>query len=482
MTIVTLNQVKNTPAISRYLYGQFAEHLGRCIYGGLWVEPDSTIPNHNGLRDDVIQALKALKIPVLRWPGGCFADTYHWQDGIGPASNRHTIINTNWGGVVENNHFGTHEFFELCRQLGCEAYINGNLGSGTVREMAEWVEYMTFDGISPMADLRRKNGQKDPWSVDFFGVGNESWGCGGMMRPEYYADLYRHYQTFIRQFNPKYPLKKIAVGPNIDDYHWTEVVMKQAGSLMDGLSLHHYALASAWEDKRPALAFPDHEWYSLIDSALKMEILIKHHSEIMDRYDPERKVALIVDEWGSWLDIEPGTNPGFLYQQNTLRDAMVAALTLHIFQQHTERVKMANIAQMVNVLQAMVLTEDDKMVLTPTYYVFKLFQAHQDATPYHMDHANLPAHVSLSASYKSNQSLITLCNYDLENEAQLTLKLPVKKLIRAQILTATATDAHNSFEQPHAIEPQAFTTVRINPDVITLTLPAKSIVALEVEA
>ncbi|MFZ2918509.1 MAG: alpha-L-arabinofuranosidase C-terminal domain-containing protein, partial [Trichococcus flocculiformis] len=360
---VTLN--RETGTISRYIYGQFAEHLGRCIYEGVWVGTDSEIPHVNGIRQDVVEALKAIQVPVIRWPGGCFADEYHWKDGIGPTEERATIVNTHWGGVTENNHFGTHEFFELCRQVGAEAYINGNVGSGTVQEMQEWVEYMTMDGLSPMSKLRRENGQDEPWKVKFFGVGNESWGCGGNMRPEYYADLYRRYQTYVRQYT-KEPLYKIACGPNIDDYNWMDVLMKHAAPFMDGISLHHYALASVWEDKRPALGFPEKEWFSLIDSALKMDELITRHTTIMDKYDPDKRVGLIVDEWGSWLAVEPGTNPGFLYQQNTIRDAMIASLTLNIFHKHADRVQMANIAQMVNVLQAMILTEGTEMIKTPT--------------------------------------------------------------------------------------------------------------------
>ncbi|WP_373758386.1 alpha-N-arabinofuranosidase, partial [Jeotgalibaca porci] len=285
MNIQVLNN-KNGPTISKYIYGHFAEHLGRCIYEGLYVGEESSIPNVNGMRIDVVEALKNIDIPVLRWPGGCFADEYHWKDGIGPKENRKKIVNTHWGGVTENNHFGTHEFFELTKQLGCEAYINGNVGSGTVQEMQEWVEYMTMDGESPMSALRKANGREDSWKVKFFGVGNESWGCGGNMRPEYYADLYRRYQTYVRQYGSD-RIYKIACGPNIDDYHWMEEVMKIAGPWMDGISLHHYALTGAWEDKGPALNFKEEHWWSLISSAYKMDELIAKHSTIMDKYDPE---------------------------------------------------------------------------------------------------------------------------------------------------------------------------------------------------
>lgn len=350
---------KQGPTISKYIYGQFAEHLGRCIYEGVWVGKDSDIPNVNGIRKDVVEALKNIQVPVVRWPGGCFGDEYHWKDGIGPSEKRSTIVNTHWGGVTENNHFGTHEFFELIRQLECEAYINGNVGSGTVQEMQEWVEYMTMNGESPMANLRRDNGQEEAWKVEFFGVGNESWGCGGNMRPEYYADLYRRYQTYVRKYG-EHTIYKIACGPNVDDYNWTEVLMRNAANYMDGLSLHHYSIPTrVWQDKGNALNFPEEQWYSVLEHAQYMDELITKHSTIMDKYDPEKRVGLIVDEWGSWYNVEPGTNLGFLYQQNTIRDAMLAAITLNIFHKHADRVHMANIAQMVNVLQAMLLTEGE---------------------------------------------------------------------------------------------------------------------------
>ena len=344
------------------VYGNFSEHLGRCIYNGVFVGEDSSIPNVNGMRTDVVEALKNIKLPVLRWPGGCFADEYHWKDGIGPKENRKRMVNTNWGGVVEDNSFGTHEFMEFCRQVGCEPYINGNMGSGTVQEMSEWVEYMTFDGESPMANLRRENGQDEPWKVKYFCVGNESWGCGGNMRPEYYADLYRHYQTFLRNYGDN-KLYKIAVGPGTPDTHWTDVVMREAGKYMNALTLHYYTVPHDWQHKGSATEFTEEEYYLTLRKAAYMDDLIVSHTHVMDRYDPEHKVDLIVDEWGTWFDVEPGTNPGFLYQQSTMRDAMVAAITLNIFNHHSDRVVMANIAQLANVLQAVILTEGDKMVL-----------------------------------------------------------------------------------------------------------------------
>ena len=385
MTKCYINPKVTKGHINPELQGHFSEHLGRCIYEGIYVGEDSKIPNVNGMRKDVVDALKEMKIPVLRWPGGCFADEYHWKDGIGPKKNRKKMINTHWGGVTEDNSFGTHEFMELCRQLGCKTYINGNVGSGTVQEMSEWVEYMTFEGISPMADLRKKNGSKSAWTVDYFGVGNENWGCGGNMTPEYYANLYRRYQTYVRNYDHDKPIFKIACGANAGDYKWTDKVMDVCfdspeffHGFMDGISLHYYTVPGEWNSKGGATGFDEKKWYQTLKKTLFMEELINHHTAIMDKYDKAHKVGLIIDEWGTWYDVEPGTNPGFLYQQNTMRDALVAGINLNIFNKHCDRVKMANIAQLVNVLQSVILTEGDKMVKTPTYHVFNMYKHHQD--------------------------------------------------------------------------------------------------------
>lgn len=475
---ITLTKEKG-PKISKYIYGHFAEHLGRCIYEGIYVGEDSSIPNVNGMRTDVVEALKNIKIPVLRWPGGCFADEYHWKDGIGPKENRKKIVNTNWGGVTENNHFGTHEYFELLRQLGCEAYINGNVGSGTVQEMQEWIEYMTMDGESPMANLRRENGHDDSWKVKFFGVGNESWGCGGNMRPDYYADVYRRYQTFVRQYG-KDKIYKVACGPNIDDYNWMDRVMSIAAPFMDGISLHHYALTGAWEDKGPALGFEESQWWSLLKSAKKMDELITKHSTIMDKYDPEKRVGLIVDEWGSWLAVEPGTNPGFLYQQNTIRDAMVAALTLNIFHKHADRVHMANIAQTVNVLQAMILTEGDKMVKTPSYHVFDLYKVHQDADVV-ASYGDESDTLSYTVSKKDGMISISLCNYSLIDTQTLDVAGEFGDTIaEARYITADKMDEHNDFEHPENITIKDFDGAKLVDGQLSITIPPMSVATIRI--
>ena len=376
---ITLHVDDASQIIPKEIYGQFAEHLGSCIYGGLWVGEDSDIPNTNGYRTDVLNALIDLKVPVLRWPGGCFADEYHWMDGIGPKESRPKMVNNNWGGTIEDNSFGTHEFLNLCELLGCEPYISGNVGSGSVEKLAKWVEYMTSDGDSPMARLRRQNGRDKAWNVKYLGVGNESWGCGGNMRPEYYSDLYRRYSTYCRNYDGN-RLFKVASGASDYDFNWTDVLMQQVGHRMDGLSLHYYTV-SGWDgSKGSATKFDANRYYWTLAKCFEVEDVIQKHCEIMDRYDPQKRIHLLLDEWGTWWDVEPGTNPGHLFQQNTLRDAFVAALSFDIFHKYTDRLKMANIAQIVNVLQSMILTNNDKMVLTPTYHLFKMYNVHQNAT------------------------------------------------------------------------------------------------------
>ena len=484
--------------INPELQGHFSEHLGRCIYEGLYVGENSDIPNTNGMRNDVVEALKEMQIPVLRWPGGCFADEYHWMDGIGPKENRKKMINTHWGGVVEDNSFGTHEFMELCRQLGCKTYINGNVGSGTVQEMSEWVEYMTFEGVSPMADLRAQNGHPESWKVDYFGVGNENWGCGGNMTPEYYGNLYRRYQTYVRNYKKGQEIYKVCCGPNVDDYHWTEGVLKTthdhaewAHGFMNGLSLHYYTHPNGWEKKGSALDFDEEKYYKTMKKTLYMENLIKGHGAIMDQYDPEKKIGLIVDEWGTWYEVEPGTNPGFLYQQNTMRDALVAGINLNIFNKHCDRVKMANIAQLVNVLQSVILTEGEKMIKTPTYHVFNMYKYHQDAELLESyvetkeigdgewKVPNLHESVSLGRDGRIHVTLNNLSvteSYDID---AVFTETDIKG-VEGTILTGEM-HAHNTFDQPDVVHTEKFDQVEVSGQSLKFTIPACSVLHLAVE-
>jgi len=478
--------------INKNIYGHFAEHLGRCIYDGIWVGPDSDIPNVNGYRKDIVDALKELNIPVLRWPGGCFADTYHWKDGVGPVEDRPNIKNYFWGGVIEDNSFGTHEFLNLCEILGADPYISANVGSGTVEEMVDWIEYMTSDEDIPMANWRRENGREEPWDVKFLGIGNESWGCGGDMRPEYYSDLLRQYSLYARVYGEG-KFQRVGCGANGSDYNWTDVVMDRAARHMDALSVHYYTIATGdWGNKSSATDFGEELYFSALRNAGHMDELISKHSAMMDKHDPHKRVPLLVDEWGIWTDQEPGSTPGFLYQQNSMRDALIAATTFDIFHKHADRVKMANIAQAVNVLQAMILTEDDKMVLTPTYHIFNMYKVHQDATyipvllqseDYKYGEESIPA-ISGTASKKDGKINISLSN--LNPNENKTMEVDVEggnlsNVINASLLTAPKINSVNTFDNPEVVKPVDFSDYKLKKETLTVTLPPHSVVTLQLQ-
>ncbi|ASR56086.1 alpha-N-arabinofuranosidase [Cellulomonas sp. PSBB021] len=488
------------PRISRHVYGHFAEHLGRCIYGGFWVGEDSDVPNVRGIRSDVVDALRALQIPNLRWPGGCFADDYHWRDGIGPRDQRPRMVNSHWGDVVEDNSFGTHEFMDLCELLGAEPYVSGNVGSGTVREMSEWVEYLTRADDSPMAALRRGNGRDEPWRVPFWGIGNEAWGCGGNLRAEQFASLARQYATYVRDHGDN-TVYRIAAGADSDDLHWTEALMRsfdQAGlgqspaAPFQALSLHYYTMTGSWSAKGSATQFTTDEWYLALARAAHMETLLQRHSTVMDRYDPQRNVGLVVDEWGTWWDVEPGTNPGFLYQQNTLRDALVASTHLDAFHRHADRVVMTNIAQTVNVLQAMLLTDPDSgaLVLTPTYHVYEMSTGHHDADALAVHLKDVPAVetaskelplVSASASTRGDTALVSISHLDAAESRTLVVDLRGREVTAhtARVLTADRVDAHNTPDALDRVAPRPHDdAVRPHPRGLEVTLPPASFVTL----
>ncbi len=480
------------PVISKDIYGHFSEHLGRCIYEGLWVGTDSKIPNTYGIRNDVLFALREIKVPNLRWPGGCFADTYHWKDGIGPQEKRSSIVNTHWGGVTEDNSFGTHEFMKLCELLDCDAYINGNVGSGTVREMAEWIEYLTSDSDSPMTRLRKENGREAPWKVKYWAIGNENWGCGGNMTAEFYTDVMRQFSTYLNNYGDN-RLYRVACGPSDYNVAWTETLMKDPASRgrFQGLSIHYYSVPDGWSrPKGSSTVFDENAWFKTMQANLQMDEIIRGHEAIMDRYDPRKTKGLVVDEWGNWFDVEPGTNPGFLYQQNSLRDGLTAAIHLNIFNQHAERVKVANLAQIVNVLQSVILTKDDLMVLTPTYHVFRMFRVHQEARllktdlkceDYVFGDRSIPA-VSGSASVdKEGKMHISLAN--LNPNKPVVLNCPIigetYKKITGEVLTADEMNAYNTFEAAEKVKPAAFNGHSYKNGVLTVSMPPKSVVVLE---
>lgn len=484
--------------IDRNIFGQFAEHLGTGIYGGVWVGKESPIPNVRGVRSDVVAALRALRVPNVRWPGGCFADEYHWRDGIGPREKRKSTVNANWGGAREPNSFGTHEFMDFIDQIGSEAYVSVNVGSGTVHEAAEWLEYMTAGTSTSGGQARAANGHPQPYRVRYLGIGNESWGCGGAMTPEYYVSQLKIFSRYVRNYNPSQageePMQRIAVGPDGANTDYTEAVMKAWHDRVwswdiEGLSLHTYT-TGGWPPKHPSIDFDEGEYASMLKETLAMDALIAKHAAIMDRYDPQKKVPLVVDEWGVWLAPLPGSNPHFLVQQNSLRDAILAALNLNIFARHADRVRMANIAQMVNVLQAMIMTDKERMVLTPTYHVFRMYVPFQDATflPVHVDAGNysyrdasMPRLDAIAARDAQGSVWLAIANVDPDRSVDVSATITGvrPRAIVGEVLSGQRVDAVNSFEAPAAVAPKRFAG-EVRGGKLSLDLPGKSVVVVQV--
>jgi len=497
---VTVDTAKSGPTIDRHIFGQFAEHLGTGIYGGIWVGKDSPIPNTRGIRKDVVAALRAIKVPVVRWPGGCFADEYHWRDGIGPQDKRRSSVNTNWGGSGEPNSFGTDEFMDFADQVGAEAYVSVNVGSGTIQEAADWLAYMTADPASTAGKERAANGHAAPYKVKWLGLGNESWGCGGSMRPDHYVDLMKRFARFTHNLDPKQgekgpePMQRIAVGPNDADTTYTEAVMAAWKGHdwawnIEGLSMHAYT-TGGWPPSLPSVGFDETGYAKLVKAALAMDGMIAKHTAIMDKYDPDKKVPLMIDEWGVWLAQLPGSTPGFLYQQNSLRDAIIAALHFNIFARHADRVKMTNIAQMINVLQAMILTDKEKMVLTPTYHVFRMYVPFQDAQAvpvsfdagtYMQGDVTMPRVDAIAARGKDGKLWLAVTNLDAGKPTRIEVKFAgvTAKSAKGEVLTATKVDSVNSFEAPNAVVPKPISG-SVAKGGVTLELPAKSVAVVEI--
>jgi alpha-N-arabinofuranosidase len=494
----SIDTAKRADKIEPTIYGQFTEHLGYGVYDGVWVGENSEIPNTRGIRNDVVAALRELKVPVVRWPGGCFADEYHWQDGIGPRERRPVRKNNWWGGVVETNAFGTHEFFDFAEQIGAKTYLSVNVASSNPTEMREWIEYLTSDEPDTLANMRRGNGRETPFSLDYIGIGNESWGCGGAMRPEYYSDLYRRFAAFLhrngRGFHNNNDNKALAVasGANNLDTNWTHVVTSNAGSMMDAISLHFYTLNNGEWPTRNELTATDitqESWNEIVYQASRMDDVLSAHEAVLEFNDPDNKIALYVDEWGTWYRPEIGNEPSFLFQQNTLRDAITASVTLNIFHKHTRRVKMANIAQTVNVLQAMLLTDGAKMAKTPTYHVFKMYLPFQNALPVKMD-LKSPSRshkegnfdlVSGSAAIKDDGTvMIALTNADFGNGHSLNINLGKNYAINsAKILTHQQANAHNIPGENPMLEPFDYNGFVVLNEQLEVDLPAKSVLVLQ---
>ena len=499
---VTVDASKSGPKIDRHLFGQFAEHLGKGIYEGIWVGPESAIPNTRGIRNDVVAALKAIKVPNVRWPGGCFADEYHWRKGIGPLASRPVTLNPNWGGVTEPNTFGTHEFLDFVDQIGAEAFLSVNVGSGTPAEAADWLEYLTAAQPTALAKERAANGRQAPYKIAILGIGNENWDCGGNMSAEYYLSQLRIYSRFVRNFNPAQQnagrMLKVAVGPGGGEprfAEWTETIMKSwkgrhwSWDHMDGLSLHNYTVVR-FPASYKSVGFGEQEYAEILQATLQMDRLIKQHGAIMDKYDPEKKVALAVDEWGAWYAQLPGTTPGFLAQQNSVRDAIIVALNINIFARHADRVRMANIAQMINVLQAMILTDGPKMVLTPTYHAFKMYVPFQDATVvpvtfdagrYTHGSITLPRVDAVAARDASGTLWLSLTNVDPGRPAEIATTLTgiTPRSASGETLTASAVDSVNTFEAPNTVTPKPI-PVKIDGNRLLVTLPPKSVTVIGV--
>jgi len=497
---MTIDASKVGPKIDRHIFGQFAEHLGTGVYEGIWVGLDSKIPNTRGIRNDVVAALKAIKVPNVRWPGGCFADEYHWRKGIG--SKRPQTLNPNWGGVIEPNTFGTHEFMDFIDQIGSEAFLSINVGSGTPQEAAEWLEYLTTDQPTDLAKERAANGHQVPYKIPFLGVGNESWDCGGNMTPDYYLSQLKVYNRFVRNFNPAQrqndQMLKIAVGPGGDEPRftdWTETIMKAWKDRkwswdMQGLSLHNYTVVD-WGKKHSSTDFGEKEYAEILKKTLEMDGLIAKHSAIMDKYDPEKKIALVVDEWGAWYAPQPGSDPGFLVQQNSQRDAILAALNINIFARRADRVRMANIAQMINVLQAMILTDKEKMVLTPTYHVFKMYVPFQDATfvpvrfeagTYTHGNITLPRIDAIAARDKNGKLWLAVTNVDPNREVEIDLKTPgiSAHSFSGETLVAPKVDSVNTFDRPNTVVPKPISAKAQNGKLV-MNLEPRSVTVVSVE-
>ena len=500
--VVTVDGSRPGPNIDRHLFGQFAEHLGKGIYEGVWVGPDSPIPNTRGIRTDVVAALKAIKVPNVRWPGGCFADEYHWRNGIGPTSARPVTLNPNWGGVTEPNTFGTHEFLDFVDQIGAEAYLSVNVGSGTPAEAADWLEYLTTAQPTALAKQRAANGRQAPYKIAILGIGNENWDCGGNMSADYYLSQLRLYSRFVRNFNPAQQetdrMLKIAVGPGGGDprfAEWTETIMKSwkgrqwSWDHMDGLSLHNYTVVR-FPASYKSVGFGEQEYAEILQATLEMDRLVTQHAAIMDKYDPEKKVALVVDEWGAWYAQLPGTTPGFLAQQNSVRDAIIVALNINIFARHADRVRMANIAQMANVLQAMVLTDGPKMVLTPTYHAFRMYVPFQDATfvpvafdggRYTHGSISLPRVDAIAARDASGTLWLSFTNVDPARPADIAATLTgiTPRSASGETLTGSAVDSVNTFEAPTTVVPKPV-RVTLEGHRLSLTLAPKSVTVVGV--
>ncbi|MBP8303304.1 MAG: alpha-N-arabinofuranosidase [Phycisphaerae bacterium] len=492
------------PVVSPHLYGHFIEHLGGVVYDGIWVGLDSGIPNTGGIRQQFIDDMRAIGAPNLRWPGGCFADGYHWRDGIGPMPRRPRTYNF-WQSQmpqglqeVESNQFGTHEFMRLCRLIGAEPYLAANMGSGTPREFHDWVLYCNAPArVLSLADERAANGDPDPFRIKYWGVGNESWGCGGDMKPAEYATLYRRYVTQFPAYTQPF---LVAVGPrghSLDgDLSWTtgffEAMQGGHRSNVHGFALHFYS------DFRGARfrsgAHGPAEWYAVLREGLRTESIIEAHWREMAKFDPRHSTRLVIDEWGVWYPSGTEMTPAFILSQNvTLLDALHTAMTLDIFNRHADKIEMANLAQTINCLHSLFMAHGDRYVRTPVYHVFDMYRAHMGArlVPLRSGAQDLTVQVpggpatipalSGSASVRDGRLTVTLVNPSLEAPISARLRLSGARPAegRARVLTHSDMRAGNTFDEADKVRP-AWAQVKTEGPVVQVDVPTKAVVALEV--
>ena len=490
--------------INPYLHGHFAEHLGELVYPGICVPEDGAIPNTAGIRDDVAAALRPLGIPVLRWPGGCFADDYHWRDGIGPLDRRPLRLNRHWGMTAESGAFGTHEFVRFCRTIGAEPYFAANVGSGTPGELRDWVEYCNFAGSSSLADERRRNGAGEPFGVRFWGIGNENWGCGGNLGPEHYAEEFCRFRGYASDYSGT-RVQGIACGQNNADWEWTrrffEHVHHSHGNrlrLVQGYAAHYYCGTAG-----TATEYTDAQWLELLARAFAVEGVVTGCRELMDEHDPERKIPLLLDEWGAWHPVEAGKPERGLYQQNTMRDACVAALTLDLFHAHADKLLMANIAQLINVLQALLLVEEDRCVRTPTYHVFDLYRPHKGASAVRLETFAEPVTdggssadwcrgrylhrgpfalraVQGSASMREDALCVTAVNTHPTEPVDLDVELHGARWGEVEAVTLGTGDirGYNTFDDPERVRLGEATTIQASDGRVRSMMPPGAILRL----
>jgi alpha-N-arabinofuranosidase len=469
--------------ISKHIYGHFAESPGTAVYPGIWVGPDSSIPNTRGIRKDVVEALQNVKAANLRWPGGAYAERYRWRDGIGPLSSRkpHEEFND------ETNEFGTHEFLDFCDMVGCEPYLCCSTTSGTVEEARDWLRYLTADDDSGPAKLRRKNGRREPWNARLWAVGNEVWAyCD---KPAPYAGKFLEYEEAMRAATDQ-DLYLVACGPGGTRYDWTDTLMRIVGTRMEGLAFHHYTLAGPWADKGPALGFTEQHWALSMQNSFGIETMVYKHSEIMDRYDPGKKVALVMDEWGVWHSGASHMPEDCPHSPGTIRDAIVAAMMLNMFNNHCERLRVANIAMLVNALHPLYITHEDRLLRTPTSHVYEMFTVHHEATmlplittadrglPYDY---TMPGFNASASRDDAGRIHLTLCNVTVDSDREISCRLASGNInsARGRILTSDAIDGHNTFREPDRVAPAPFEGASIDNGIVKIALPARSVVLLE---